>query len=419
MRSSAIISASFLFLIHIGIGRAQPEDNLPPASSSSSTAFVNVNVVPMNSDSVISGQTVVIQQRRITAIGPASTTPIPSAATVIEGNGRYLMPGLADMHVHLEGRKDFGDAPLFLAYGITTVMNLRRRPEILEWKKEIGADKLLAPNLYSSGEFVNEPRVRTPKEVEDEVIRQKADGYDVIKFHEIVENGRYVTTTGLSRPAYDAMNSTARRIGIRLIGHAPDNLGLQAVLDDHQNLAHSGILVALYFVPKPVVTKFLLPSLFALGVVLLAMLEIVVVTVVFRFLRRPSPFRSQWKIAVVVGASSLTFVLLWPTWGLLSSSVTFLIFLSIVGLLIFFFTLSACLHAWHGWHETSTPLWAKLSATLFAAASLAFALSLAIWIPVAWRSSQPNLAALAEKFHEAGIWVEPTLDIYQNFQQDE
>ena len=261
---------------------------------------------------------------------------------------------------------------------------------------------------------MNEPRERTPREVEDEVIRQKSHGYDVIKFHEIVENGRYVTTTGLSRPAYDAMNSAGHRIGIPLIGHAPDNLGLQAVLDDHQNLAHSGILVALYFVPKPVVARFLLPSLFSLGVLLLAMLEMVAVTSIFHFLKRPSPFRSQWKIAISLAALSLIFVLLWPTWGLLSSSVSFLVLLSIISLLILFLTLSAGVNAWRGWCEAYIPLWAKLSATVFAAASLTFALCLTIWLPVAWRSSQPNLTILARKFHDARTWVEPTLDIYKN-----
>jgi hypothetical protein len=171
MRSSLVITAAFLVLIHVRAGLAQPEGNLLPPPSSSSTAFVNVNVVPMDSESVLAGQTVVVQQGRITATGPVSSTSIPGGPTVIEGHGRYLMPGLADMHVHLEGREDFGDAPLFLAYGITTVMNLRGRPEILAWKKEIAAGKLLAPNFYTSGEFVNEPRVRTPKEVEDEIIR--------------------------------------------------------------------------------------------------------------------------------------------------------------------------------------------------------------------------------------------------------
>jgi hypothetical protein len=213
------------------------------------------------------------------------------------------------------------------------------------------------------------------------------------------------------------MNSTARRIGIPLIGHAPDNLGLQAVLDDHQNLAHSGILVALYFVPKPITERFLLPSLIALGVLLLAALEMVTVTALFRLRRKPSPFSSQWKTASVSAALSLIFVLLWPTWGLLCNSVSFLILLSIVSLLILVFTLRAVVQAWRGWRESATPLWVRLSATVLAAASLAFALSLGIWLPIAWRSSEPDLTNLAEKFHDAGIWVEPTLDVYQNFKR--
>jgi hypothetical protein len=176
MHSSAITTSALLFLTHIGIVFAQSGEELAPPLRLSSSAFVDVKVVPMNSASVLSGQTVVVQQGRITAIGPFSSTPVPAGATAIQGQGRYLMPGLADMHVHLEGRDNFGDAPLFLAYGITTVLNLRGRPEILEWKKQISEGKLLAPNLYSSGEFVNEPRVRTPEEVKDEVIRQKAEG---------------------------------------------------------------------------------------------------------------------------------------------------------------------------------------------------------------------------------------------------
>jgi hypothetical protein len=128
MHSSVITNSVLLFLAHIGIVFAQSGDKLMSPPPLSPSAFVDVKVVPMNAESVLSGQTVVIQQGRITAIGPFSSTPVPSGATVIQGHGRYLMPGLADMHVHLEGREDFGDAPLFLAYGITTVMNLRGRP---------------------------------------------------------------------------------------------------------------------------------------------------------------------------------------------------------------------------------------------------------------------------------------------------
>ena len=90
------------------------------------------------------------------------------------------------MHVHLDSlvqaRPKFGDAPLFLAYGITTVLNLRGEPEHLAWRQRIRNGKLLAPNLYTSGEFINEPRERTPDEVEREIVSQFRAGYDVIKY---------------------------------------------------------------------------------------------------------------------------------------------------------------------------------------------------------------------------------------------
>src|SRR5437773_1753339 len=85
-------------------------------------AFVNVNVIPMDSERVESGQTVIVRGDRIAAIGPSAEVPVPRGATVIDGSGRYLVPGLTDAHVHLQGdgtggttRSDFGDAPLYLA----------------------------------------------------------------------------------------------------------------------------------------------------------------------------------------------------------------------------------------------------------------------------------------------------------------
>ena len=66
------------------------------------TAFVNVNVIPMNTERVLENQTVIIEGDRITTIGPAAEVTIPDGVEVVEGNGAYLMPGLADMHVHLD-----------------------------------------------------------------------------------------------------------------------------------------------------------------------------------------------------------------------------------------------------------------------------------------------------------------------------
>ena len=68
-----------------------------------SVAFVDVNVVPMDRERVLQHQTVVVSGDRIVAMGPASSTAVPEGAARIDGRGKYLMPGLAEMHAHVIG----------------------------------------------------------------------------------------------------------------------------------------------------------------------------------------------------------------------------------------------------------------------------------------------------------------------------
>src|SRR5687768_11678457 len=64
------------------------------------TAFVDVTVVPMDRDTTVPGQTVVVRGDRIVEVGPAASVKVPAGAVRVEGKGRYLMPGLAEMHAH-------------------------------------------------------------------------------------------------------------------------------------------------------------------------------------------------------------------------------------------------------------------------------------------------------------------------------
>jgi hypothetical protein len=123
-----------------------------------------------------------------------------------------------------------------LAHGVTTVVNLAGAPVHLEWRRRIERGELIGPTIYTSGPFVNEPRVRTAEEVEREVRAQAREGYDLIKYHEIMyqPDPRDNTTTGLSLASYLRMNEVAREIGIPLVGHAPVNLGLEALLQAPQ-----------------------------------------------------------------------------------------------------------------------------------------------------------------------------------------
>ena len=98
-----------------------------PLKNSQSVAFVDANVIPMDKEQVISGQTVLVQAGRIGQIGPVDQVTIPTGALRIDGRGKYLIPGLADMHVHFTENQNSNNAlvQLLIANGVTTVLNMR------------------------------------------------------------------------------------------------------------------------------------------------------------------------------------------------------------------------------------------------------------------------------------------------------
>jgi imidazolonepropionase-like amidohydrolase len=111
------------------------------------TAFTNVNVIPMDTERVLENHTIIVEGNRITAIGPVNEVTVPAGAKVIEGEGAYLMPGLADMHMHFgEDEKTF---KLFIANGVTTVRDTAALPLYLQWKKEIAAGTKMGPQIYA------------------------------------------------------------------------------------------------------------------------------------------------------------------------------------------------------------------------------------------------------------------------------
>jgi Amidohydrolase family len=111
-------------------------------------AITNVNVVDVASGSVRAGQTVVITGNRINRIGPSSSTRSPSGATVINGSGKFLIPGLWDMHSHVVG---FGPTalPLYLAHGVTSIrdMGAEQFARAKAWRDSIAAGQLLGPRM--------------------------------------------------------------------------------------------------------------------------------------------------------------------------------------------------------------------------------------------------------------------------------
>jgi hypothetical protein len=244
-------------------------------ASSPRLVIDNVHVITMDDDLVLAGHAVSIEDGRIIAVEPSATREPVDGEYLVDGGGGYLVPGLVDTHVHVEEYLDarplFGDAPVFLRHGITSVFNLRGLPEHAELRERIVSGELLAPMLYSSGEFVNEPRVTRPEEVVAEVRAQAQAGYEMLKFREVVDHDVGVLTTrGVDLETFRAMHAAAREIGMPVLGHAPHGLGLAAVLETGHTLAHAGELVQLHFFPRnPQVLQAFLVALAVLALVAL------------------------------------------------------------------------------------------------------------------------------------------------------
>jgi imidazolonepropionase-like amidohydrolase len=201
------------------------------AQSRGSFALVNVNVLPMDRDTVLAGQTVLVRDGLIQQVGATSAVSIPAGARRIEARGRYLMPGLADMHVHMAGPRAIQEELLkmYVVAGVTTILNMRGTTDQLALRSDIRRGRALGPDMYTAGRYVNAPFFVTPDSVEREVVAQKRVGYDFIKMH-----------GELSREAYARLHAVGKREGIRIIGHAPRTLGIDAVFAERQYaLAHA------------------------------------------------------------------------------------------------------------------------------------------------------------------------------------
>ncbi|HEX3763976.1 MAG TPA: amidohydrolase family protein [Kofleriaceae bacterium] len=212
-----------------GCGAPRPPAVVEPSVSpfrdapSGVVAITDATVVTMTG-AVLPHHTVVVRGDRIVALGPSAGQEVPIAATVIDGSGKWLMPALADMHVHLWNKDDL---TLFIAAGVTTVRNMSGEPRHLTWRSEIAAGQWIGPTIVTAGRIIDgDPPVWPGSAVLDSagdaeqlVATQKAAGFDFLEPY-----------TGLSFEAYQALAAAAKRDGMALEGHVPLAVGLPAAL---------------------------------------------------------------------------------------------------------------------------------------------------------------------------------------------
>jgi len=205
------------------------QGRIPDGVDNTPVAIENVTVLPMDSERVLDGQTVVIDAGRIVEIGSNVEVNIPVGAHVVDATGKFLIPGLSDMHAHTFGVEN--DLLLYLANGVTTIKTVGGAPPtILKWRDEINGGSRVGPRIWvfwpsiedtvsqyagseSNEEFSTRGGVRfvhTPEEAEQLVAEMAALGVDGIKAHYII-----------SVEIYQALLDSAIKHGLPLDGHMP------------------------------------------------------------------------------------------------------------------------------------------------------------------------------------------------------
>lgn len=197
------------------------------------TAFVKVTVIPMDEDRVVKDQTVVVMDDRIVAVGPSAVTAVPNGAAIIDGRGKYLMPGLADMHVHIRDRSDL---LLYIANGVTTVRSMNGSPRHLSWRRAISTGRTPGPAMVTAGPTLVSRQSRNPniatvtnmEDVKNVIAAQKAAGYDFIKIHDHLRAG-----------LLESVVRTAREHELPVVGHVPFSTNLdQAIAAGLHSIEH-------------------------------------------------------------------------------------------------------------------------------------------------------------------------------------
>ncbi len=212
-----------IFFCAIAVRSAEPQTG--------ATAFTHVTIIDGRSPEPGTDRTVVIRGNRIVAEGPATAISVPGGARIIDGRGRFLIPGLWDMHVHtaMPGGRDVLE--LYIANGVTGVRDMAGDwPTITKWRSEIANGSLIGPRIVASGPYLeggDQPiphlLVKSPADAAPAVDSLIKLGVDFIKVH-----GQ------LTPESYFAIARAARARKIPFAGHVSRTVGAAAASDSGQ-----------------------------------------------------------------------------------------------------------------------------------------------------------------------------------------
>ena len=193
-------------------------------TSPTATLISNTNIVDVRSGELLENRQVVIDSGKIQSI-LKTIDNAESYSTTIDGNGKFLMPGLAEMHAHIpppstDAKRIEETLFLYLSNGITVIRGMLGDPMHLELREKALNGELLSPRIFTSSPSLNGNSVTTIDEASEKVTSYQQAGYDFLKIH-----------PGIQREVFDQVVKTANEVGISFAGHVPVDVGIRHALE--------------------------------------------------------------------------------------------------------------------------------------------------------------------------------------------
>jgi hypothetical protein len=209
-----------------------------PVLMGQTVAVADCTVIDPRDGLATAHNSIVITGDRIAARGPAASMRIPAGARIVHGSGKFVIPGLWDMHVHV-GEIEEDWFPLYLANGLTGLREMAasetNAPRQRQYQQDASSGRRLGPELFWTLFPMDAPAIRDERQARAEVARRAAMGLSYIKIY-----------NGLSREAYFAIADECRKRGLQMVGHIPDRVSASEVARTGQaSVEHlDGILLA-------------------------------------------------------------------------------------------------------------------------------------------------------------------------------
>ena len=207
-------------------------------SSDRTFAVTNINVIPMDQNTILRNHSLLIAGDRIEKIGPSSDMNLAEGINTIDGTNKFILPGLSDMHTHIAPSifadnlaAGIKDLELYLCTGVTTIRIMSGNEGHLQLKELQEKSEVQGPNMYLGSPIIEGEnnvwdfalKITSPEQVPHNIHQLRGAGYDFIKVYHTI-----------TKAVYKSIMEESTNIGLSVVGHVPFEVGIELALDSGQ-----------------------------------------------------------------------------------------------------------------------------------------------------------------------------------------